>query len=312
MKHGYAGVWLVAVAATLLSVTGVSSAEQVFLKRSDWLRKIGPSVEQESVLSETLAQLSPEDRVEFTGRLLKAIARMPVSPDAKAAAFVKAAVACIRDTSGELKNRVIAEVFAVVPVEFLPTVTDELAKRFNQEHNKLSDADYEAIAIAAVTAAVARNALTDEPSVRNAFVLAAFLRGAKNREALEPKLLALLPDARMRELVASWLKPAIEGNYEALLAAAAAEDLGVSNEIVIKLLGNATIDRLLAQMGMANALRDVVDAGFEMSPSAGGSSVPVDFGINRLPRRPSGYQNQSKSIRAGGSDASDGTPWYRF
>jgi hypothetical protein len=180
-------------------------------------------------------------------------------------------------------------------------VTEELAKRFNQEYNKLSDEQYEVIACAALNAAIPRNAQTNEPSVRNTFVILAFLRGAKSPD-LEKKLIALLPDQRMRELVASWLPPALnDRNYDALLAAADVDAIMLSNDMVLRLVGHASLDRLLSQMYFADTLTRVVGVNLDTLPSAG-LIEPVDFGFNRLPR-PTGYQNQSTSITpSGGGD----------
>lgn len=297
MKQRYSGTLLAAAVIAVLSAGGLSGAETTALTRVQWLKKIGESVTQESVLRETLPLVETEDRVEFAQRLLKAVTRLPVSPEEKAAAFIRTSVACIAGATGDLKYKIIAEVFAGVPVEFLPVVTEELAKRFNQEYNKLSDEQYEVIASAAVKEAVVRNAKTNEPSVRNTFVILAFLRGAKNPE-LEKKLLALLPDQRMRDLVASWL-PAVLGerNYDALLAAADVDALMISNEAVLRLVGHASLDRLLSQMYFADSLTRVVNVNLDTIPSAS-LIQPVDFGINRLPRPiPTGYQNQSICIR---------------
>ncbi len=183
-----------------LAAACVMAQDADVLTRAQWLKQIGASVNDVSVLKGTLARVAPEDRVEFTQRILKAVSRMPVGPEEKAAAFVRTAVACIAGISGEVKMRVIAEVFAVIPIEYLPVVTEELAKRFNQEYNGLSDEQYEKIASETLQIAVERNAQLDMPSVRNTFVVLAFLRGAKN-PALENRLIALLPDERMRNLV---------------------------------------------------------------------------------------------------------------
>lgn len=306
MKQKRSGFWLAATLAAVLGADAARGAETAMLTRAQWLKKVGESVTQETALRATLTQIEPSDRVEFTQRLLKAVTRLPVSPDEKAAAFVRTSVACIAGVTGELKYQVIAEVFAGVPVEYLPVVTEELAKRFDQEYNKLSDEQYEVIACAALNAAITRNAKTNEPSVRNTFVILAFLRGAKSPE-LEKKLLALLPDQRMRDLVALWLPAALkERKYEALLAAADADALMLSNEAVLQQVGHTKLDRLLSQIYFADSLTRVVGVNLNAIPSAG-LIQPVDFGINRLPRRtPTGYQNQSTSV--GGNGAGCGCP----
>lgn len=290
MKQSYSGMLLAVALAAVMGAGGLWGAETATLTRVQWLKKIGESVTQESVLRATLPQIAPEERVEFAQRLLKAATRLPVSPEEKAAAFVRASVACIASVKDETKYKVIAEVFAGVPVEFLPVVTEELAKRFNQEYNKLTDEQYEAIAGAALKVAIARNAQTSEPSVRNTFVILAFLRGAKSPE-LEKKLLALLPDQRMRDLAVSWLPAALnERNYEALFAAADADAILLSNEAILRMVGHSSLDRLLAQLYFADTPSRIVGVNLDTQPSTG-LVQPVDVGINRCPR-PTGYQNQ--------------------
>jgi len=284
---------MVAAWIAVLGVGAAHAADVTAMTRAQWLKKIGVSVTQETVLRDTLTHVSPDDRVEFTQRLLKAVTRLPVNPDEKAAAFVRAAVSCIAGTKGDVKYKVIAEVFADVPVEFLPIVTEELAKRFNQEYNNLSDEQYEVIASAAVKAAVIRNAQTDEPSVRNTFVVLAFLRGAKHSKKLQEDLLALLPDDRMRGLAASWLAPALnDRNYDGLLAAADVDAIALSHDSILRLVGHTNLDRLLSDMGTGQSLSSVIGANIDALPP-GGPYLPTDIGINRLPLP---YQDQSVSI----------------
>ncbi|MDD4173840.1 MAG: hypothetical protein PHN34_06385, partial [Kiritimatiellae bacterium] len=222
--------------------------------------------------------------------------------------------------TGEVKQQVIAEVFAGVPVEFLPVVTEELAKRFDQAYNKLSNEQYEKIATDALAASVKRNAETDAPSVRNAFTILAFARGAQD-PALQNKLIAQLPDERMRNLAASWLPPALkEKKYDALLAAADVDDVDIRSEVLLRLVGHSNLDRLLADLNANLGVKPVewVDetgtntvettwiplsqvravGGFTVG---GGSSMGLldhapDYGINRVPLYPQGYQNQGTSV----------------
>ena len=281
------------MAMTVAVVAGAARAADVStLTRAQWLKKVGASVTSESVLRETLGQVAPEEQVEFAQRVLRAATRMPVSPEEKAAAFVRTSVACIASVTGETKHKVIAEVFAGVPIEYLPVVTEELAKRFDQDYNKLSDEQYEKVASDVLKVAFARNAQTDAPSVRDTFAILAFLRGSKN-PALQDKLLALLPDDRMRGLAASWIPPALnERNYDALLAAADVQALVLAYADVLRLVGHANLDRLLAALDSGIPLSQLAGSNLDLLPS-NGFIQPIDFGINRLPR---GYSDQFISI----------------
>lgn len=320
MKRMTSSLCAAATMALLATGSGLFAQESTTLTRAQWLKKVGASVSSDAVLRETMTSLAPADKAEFAQRVIKAATRLPVGPDEKSAALVKSAVACIAGATGEVKQQVIAEVFAGVPVEFLPVVTEELAKRFDQAYNKLSNEQYEKIATDALAASVKRNAETDAPSVRNAFTILAFARGAQD-PALQNKLIAQLPDERMRNLAASWLPPALkEKKYDALLAAADVDDVDIRSEVLLRLVGHSNLDRLLADLNANLGVKPVewVDetgtntvettwlplsqvravGGFTVG---GGSSMGLldhtpNYGINRVPLYPQGYQNQGTSV----------------
>jgi len=322
MMKRFTSGWCTAAAMTLLVVgPGLFAQEGTTLPRSQWLKKVGASVSDEAVLRETMVNLTPGDKVEFAQRVIKAATRLPASPEEKSAALVKSSVASIASATGDTKQQVIAKVFAGVPVEYLPVVSEELAKRFDQEFNKLSSEQFEKIASDTLAACIKENAGTDSPSVRNTFAILAFLRGAKD-PALQNKLIAQLPDERMRNLAASWLPPALKNkNYEAMLAAADVDGLEINDHILLRLVGHANLDRLLADLNAnlgvkpvewidetgTNTVRTVwvplsqvrAVGGFVVGSGAsmGTLNHAFDFGINRTPLYyPEGYQNQGTSV----------------
>ena len=219
-----------AVAIAMVSAGSLFAADGQTLTRDQWMKQIGNAAKSGEALTQTLAQVSPEDRVEFTQMALKAVSRMPVSNEEKGAAFVRTAVACISGKQGDNKKNVIAEVFADVPVEYLPLVTSELAKRFDQELNQMSDEDYAKLASDTLEVCAKRNQSTDDPAVRDSFAALAFIRGAKNKEDLTKQLLAKMPDERTRKLAAEWIPAAVEKNDYSALTAAADVDTAVKPE----------------------------------------------------------------------------------
>lgn len=321
MKLKSSWAWVFAALIAVSGVTALLAQDSSYLTRAQWLKKIGSSVTSEDVLRATVAQVAPADIVEFTQRMIKAVTRLPSDPDEKAAAFVRISVSCIAASSGDVKKNVIAEVFAGVPIEYLPVVSEELAKRFDQERNSLSDEQYEKIASETLAIAIERNARTEIPSVRNIFFQIAFLRSAKNA-ALQNKLIAQLPDERMRNLAASWLPPALnDRNYTALLAAAAVEDVPLRNDVEFRYIGHSNLDRLLADLN-ANAKwgdAENVQTNEVISNLVRTTQIPLSqvrsvygtevgrrdhmacFGINRVPQTtvPTGYQNQGTSCNCG-------------
>ena len=287
---------LLTITVCLMSCTYLQ-AEGVQLKRAQWLKKVGSSVMDQAVLKETFGQVKDLDKVEFVQRSMKAVSRMPVEPEKKAASFVSTAVICIQTAKGDIRYSVIAEVFATVNVPFLPLVTEELSKRFDQEFNKLSDEAYEKIASSVIEIAIKRNGNdpADDPAVRNTFVVLAFLRGSNNTE-LETKLLALMPpDGRTKRLVEGWLPDALKGDYEALLAAADVEPLKISPAEYQRLVGHSNLSTLLFRMRSEESLAVAFSDSYKTAPA--GLKKTTNFGVNSIPRFPTGYQNQSTSVK---------------
>lgn len=309
-----------------LVASAAMAEDAATLTRSQWLKKIGDSAANESVLRDTAAQLPASDRVEFAQRVLKAVSRMPVNPEEKTAAFVRSSIGCINGKLGDQKKNVIAEVFADVPISYLPNVTEELSKRFNQELNKLSDADYEKIATETIDVAAKRNAKTDEPSVRDTFVALAFLRGAKNPDQLRDKLISRLPDDHTRQVAAGLIPGVMKtGKYDEVLNAAGVDWAPLPIGVGTHYYGHANLDRLLADLNtnlgisqaagsesnvdsdakLSKPLSDVTLGGIDGSWDSPMVTHPIDVGIERVPRMisypwevlcPCGYQNQGTSI----------------
>jgi hypothetical protein len=232
-------VFLSMALVTALGALKGFAAEVSVLSRAQWLNKIGDSVQSKNELSATLMRLSPADKKEFLQRALKAVTRMPVTPEEKAAAFVRTAAVMIASEADGAKYELIAEAFACVPVEYLPVLIEQLRKGFEPQLVQLGGAQRQAVIGDIVKTAVARNTKTDDPAVRNTFALLAFMSSGESSESLN-KLLELLPDDRTRGLAASWVQPARnDGNYEAMLAAAAVEPLALTTEEVVALVGDS-------------------------------------------------------------------------
>ena len=264
---------LVTVGRTFVAALVVGSAAVVggeTLTQSQWMSQVGPSVTDYSVLQKTVSNLALGDRVAFTQNALKAVSRLPVSNEEKAAAFVRTAVGCLEGKTGDVKKDIIAEIFAVTPVEYLPMVTEELAKRFDQKRNNLSDDEFEKIASETLEAAAERNAKTDEPSVRNAFVALCFLRAAKSPDSLKNGLIAKLPDERQRNLASTWIPSVLasEGkDYSALTSAADVDaDSVVQPSSSAAVFGGLAVDRLLADLNQSDSVNGAQGTSSSDSP----------------------------------------------
>ena len=220
MKHKNV-LLLVASMAVALTVCCATAKEAATLTRAQWLKQVGASVSDVKVLRSTIAQVQPKERVEFTQRVLKAVKALQVSPDEKAVAYVNSAMACIIGSDGDAQ--VIAEVFANVPVEYLPMVTNAYAEYMARRSKHLSETNYVSVVQAVTQAVVDRTAKVEDPSVRNTFAIAAMLNKAGGA-ALNETLVGLIPAEQTRGIVNSLLSTiTTTGTYNGLLTAANVE-----------------------------------------------------------------------------------------
>jgi hypothetical protein len=214
---------------------------------------------------------------------------MPLSPEEKLASLTQASVACIASTplTNDDRYKVIAEVIAVVPVEYLPGLIGSLAKRFNPKLNNVTPEQYKVMADTTVKLAIQRNKQTDDPAVRNTFAILLFLIATTPEETpgLQALLMANLPDDRSRDLAKNWIDEALKGNYEPMLTAADAAVRVEPPAPEVQRVGASQIEQLLVDIGgltgsfAAAANRNTSDSGV----SGIGVFVPGDVGIQTVP-----------------------------
>lgn len=270
------------------------------LPRSQWLRSVGDAAQSSETLHKTMGQVSASDRMEFIQRVLKSVSRLPLQPAEKRAQYVKTAIACIAFVSGEEKFKVIAEAAAVTPIEYMPQLTDELAKRFDPKRNGLTMEQFDAIGKKAIDATIERTKGIDDANVRNAFIIAAFTkaRGIDGEEKAKAWASSIAND-RDRAVTVELANSAGKGDYSPLLAAGE-----VAPEEVIPPMpmlaepGLWQNDRLLAEFGAVGNTREGTD-----TPIVGTSDRNFDqyvaTDINRRPskagkrQKPHGYQDQT-------------------
>jgi len=262
----------------------------VLLTRPQWLKKIGEAAKDPAAIRTLMAQVSDGEKLEVTQRLLKAITRMPLSPEEKQALLIKASIECIKGTP--LKNderyKTIAEIIAVVPVEFLPGVVGDLSKRFDPKLNNLTDEQFKAMADATIKLAVERNKATDDPAVRNTFAILLFLNATSQplKDAVLVLLMSRLPDDAGRELAKGYIAEAQKGNYEPLLNAAAVTVRVVPPPVAITRVGVSQLEQLLVDIGgLTGSLADRTRLHGDPTVGAGqGIFARSDVGIQTVPR----------------------------
>ncbi|MEI6646671.1 MAG: hypothetical protein WCP12_11605 [bacterium] len=291
------------VTGTKGAETGKQAPAARVLTRAQWLNRIGAAAKNPNFAKELMKQISPADKVEFTQRLLKAITRMPLSPEAKLSLLIKASVVCIGGTSAENNGRynVIAEVIAVTPVEYLPGLVPALAKNFNLQLNKVTPADYKVIATDVVKIAVERNSKTEDSAVRNTCIALLFLDATTPQESpgLQATLMASLPEST-RALANTWVADAQQGNFQPMMTAAdvvnpVTTPAPVGNQPTGNTgpAANAPVDGLLGNIGgLTGSFSDAAQGNNGGSNGAGGGILP-GTGDQIVPRP---YPNQGDRL----------------
>ena len=293
----------------------VCCAGATFAQGQGWKGKVGESANDKAVLAETLKQVGPGDCVEFTRRTLRAVTKLPLDADAKAARYVETALLCVANApgndieDGKLRYSVIAETVALAPVSYLPVLVKAMSKSFDPENNKLTDAQYREIAEKGVKACLKRNAEVGDTTVRNTFAILLFTRAASRVAGLEEALLALLPE-RSRGLVEKWLADAARDDYSGILAAAEFDTAPPMP--AINMLGYPHTARLLAYLGMTDSAFDAIIAAGGLGSSLDSVDIQIDYGFQQTPalppgsqKKPIGYQNQGIRI----VEVRDGNHW---
>lgn len=286
----------------------VATAE---MAASEWRGRIGASAQNVDTLKETMSQLSPADQVSFVAEVNAAIAKMPGSAEAKAAAYVKANLAAVASASKGNGNAVLAEVFATVPPEHLTEVNERLASSFNRK--SMTDEKFTEIARDAMSAVVARCQKAENGGVRATFAILTFIRVSNGSPAdLRDTLIALLPDAAVRAQAANeWIKPALgegqEQTYDPMLGIAQAGD-EPDHVVVATLVGGPQItDALLADLAAEKSGIPTPTA-----KMAGGAFLPVSVpGMaqnGELIRIPRGYIHNKDDRNPYYSNDRDNTP----
>jgi len=266
------------------------------LTRSQWLKKVGVAAKNPDEIRGVMILVADGEKAEFTQRVLKAITRLPLSPEEKQSLLINAAIECIRCTP--LKNderfKTIAEIFAVVPVEFLPAIVGELSKRFDPKKNKLSEEQFKLMADATIKLAVERNKSTDDPVVRNTFVMLLFLNATTQpqTEILQALLLTRLPSDAARDLAKGYIAEAQKGNYEPLLTATGTTIRVIPPPVAVARVGVSQMEQLLMDVGGLTGDLEKRTRNYGDTSTYAGMNVfgPSDVGIQTVPAH--GYPNQ--------------------
>ena len=270
--------------------------------------KIVESISSPAVMTATVSQLSADDQRQFLADVNAAIGNMPGSQEELAASYLNVCRAALKGAQKGNLATMIAEVFATVPVEYLPVISESLGSdmlnRAANPSTTYTDDEFLDIATNVMSKVNSRVEAEDNAGVRSGFAALAFIRGSNGgSEAIVSAMTAALPASVQDVAAKEWFPAALaQGeakSYDPMLVAASAETLPDLDHILVSVDGAQNQYALLADLGGGNTdpgasaqeRNPIVDALFnplnESLPNLGTGSAFDTFVVPRgTGRRP--------------------------
>lgn len=223
--------------------------------------KIVEAISSPAVMTATVSQLSAEDQRQFLADVNAAIGSMPGSQKELAASYLNVCRAALKGAQKGNLATMIAEVFATVPVEYLPVISESLGSdMLNRAANPsvtYSDEEYLTIATNVMSKVNSRVEVEDNAGVRSGFAALAFIRGSNGgSEAIISAMTAALPESAQEAASREWFPAALATgdakSYDPMLVAASAETLPELDTLLLNVDGAQNQDALLADLGGVN------------------------------------------------------------
>ena len=196
-------------------------------------RQIDDCVSTTSNLTAVVKQLSTADQKTFLGDVVAAVSKMPGSQAELATTYVNVSRAALAGASSDNVAGMVAEIFATVPVEYLPAVSESLSSdmlnRAADPSKTFTDAQYLDVVSKTMETVNKRTETADSSDVRSAFAALTFIRGSNNpSEGIVSAVVATLPESAQKPASTEWFPAALAGgdgkSYDAMLVAASADD----------------------------------------------------------------------------------------
>ena len=245
--------------ATAVMAAGVVCAQEMTLVAAR--EKIVESIANPATMTATISQLSAEDQKQFLADVNAAIGSMPGSQEELAASYLNVCRAALKGSKKGNLATMIAEVFATVPIAYLPVVCESLgADMLNRAANPsvtYTDEEYIAIATNVMATVNSRVASEDGADVRSGFAALAFIHGSNSEsENIVSALTAALPESAQEAASKEWFPAALASgdakSYDPMLVAGSAEALADLDNLLLKVDGMQNHDALLADLTGAN------------------------------------------------------------
>jgi len=222
-------------------VAGFAAAQDASIVEAR--KQIVESISNPAVMTSTVKGLSAEDQRQYLADVVSAISKMPGSQEEAAAAYLSVCRAALKGAKKGNLPALIAEVFATVPPEYLPVVSESLGgdmlNRAASSSATYTDESYLNIATNVMAVVNARVASEDAADVRSGFAALAFIRGSNSAgDNIVSAMVASLPASAREAAAKEWFPAALAGgeakSYDPMLVAAGADD--VSPEVMTAML----------------------------------------------------------------------------
>lgn len=180
-----------------------------------------------AAIQKTIAATPVAGRQTAARQILEAIAAQPMDDTAKAQALLSASRALIQ---GGGSIAIIAELFNSIPVAYLQSVAERLAREnFDQQVNGMTDEQYDTFCAKVVSGAskYIEASGTDSPAVRISILAATFSAASSDPERTRPQMIAALPPA-MQAAAATFVLASEQGDREVIAAAAGVDEVAES------------------------------------------------------------------------------------
>lgn len=177
-----------------------------------------------AAIQKTITATPAANRQAVAKQIIEAISAQPMEADAKVQTLLSASRALLQ---GGGSIAIIAELFNTIPVEYLQSVAELLAREnFGQAANGMTDAQFDAFCSKVVSSASQYIEVsgTDSPTVRVSILVATFTSASSDPERTRPQLIAALPTA-MQAAATTFVLASEQGNREDLAAAAGVDEV---------------------------------------------------------------------------------------
>ena len=263
---------LVVAVAALVSAVVLNAQESISL--ADARSSIGDCIKTPSKMTETMKKLSAEDQKAFLAEVNEAIAAMPGSNEKQAATFLNVNRAALKGAKSGNLDTLVAEVFATVPAEYLPIISESFAsdlfKRDADPTVKYSDAEYIKIASNLMVKVNARMSNVDGGAARSAFAIVMMTKAsnmpgsptdsASTMGALVDSLVGTLPTGVQDSVKNDWIPPALSGDFEPILGGTGSSGTTPPPTAVVAIAGPQMLEALLGDLGTGS---DILQGSFD-------------------------------------------------